>query len=111
MVRWLGFEPYKITYSSDHFDRLYELAEKLITLEKAYVCHCNGMTFIPRHLTHKTITDRRQQMRKLNCSAVARKGQVPATGVSMPSSRLRRTFRSSATCAMASTSRRKPSCA
>jgi Glutamyl- and glutaminyl-tRNA synthetases len=42
MVRWLGFEPYKITYSSDHFDTLYQLAEKLITLEKAYVCHCNG---------------------------------------------------------------------
>ncbi|EGS21244.1 glutaminyl-tRNA synthetase-like protein [Thermochaetoides thermophila DSM 1495] len=41
MVRWLGFEPYKITYSSDHFDTLYQLAEKLITLEKAYVCHCN----------------------------------------------------------------------
>ncbi|KAL2259565.1 hypothetical protein VTK26DRAFT_6717 [Humicola hyalothermophila] len=39
-VRWLGFEPYKITYSSDNFDRLYELAEKLIGLEKAYVCHC-----------------------------------------------------------------------
>ena len=43
MVRWLGFEPYKITYSSDNFDKLYELAEKLITLEKAYVCHCGGM--------------------------------------------------------------------
>lgn len=43
MVRWLGFEPYKITYSSDNFDRLYELAEKLITLDKAYVCHCGGM--------------------------------------------------------------------
>lgn len=43
MVRWLGFEPYKVTYSSDHFGRLYELAEKLITLEKAYVCHCGGM--------------------------------------------------------------------
>lgn len=43
MVRWLGFEPYKITYSSDNFDKLYELAEKLITLDKAYVCHCGGM--------------------------------------------------------------------
>ncbi|CAJ2512462.1 Uu.00g054770.m01.CDS01 [Anthostomella pinea] len=41
MVRWLGFSPYKITYSSDNFDKLYELAEKLIGLEKAYVCHCN----------------------------------------------------------------------
>jgi glutaminyl-tRNA synthetase len=43
MVRWLGFEPYKITHSSDNFDKLYELAEKLITLDKAYVCHCGGM--------------------------------------------------------------------
>lgn len=42
MVRWLGFEPYKITYSSDHFERLYELAEELIRKEKAYVCHCSG---------------------------------------------------------------------
>ncbi len=49
MVRWLGFEPYKITYSSDNFDKLYELAEKLITLEKAYVCHCGGMlAYFPR---------------------------------------------------------------
>lgn len=42
MVRWLGFEPYKITYSSDNFDKLYELAEKLVGLDKAYVCHCGG---------------------------------------------------------------------
>ncbi|KAI1340345.1 glutaminyl-tRNA synthetase-like protein [Xylariaceae sp. FL0016] len=41
MVRWLGFSPVKITYSSDNFDKLYELAEKLISIEKAYVCHCN----------------------------------------------------------------------
>ncbi|KAK4161944.1 tRNA synthetases class I, catalytic domain-containing protein [Cladorrhinum sp. PSN259] len=40
MVRWLGFEPCKITYSSDYFDKLYELAEQLIKLEKAYVCSC-----------------------------------------------------------------------
>ncbi|SCU91249.1 LAFA_0F02674g1_1 [Lachancea sp. 'fantastica'] len=39
MVSWLGFEPWKITYSSDYFDQLYELAEKLILNGKAYVCH------------------------------------------------------------------------
>lgn len=39
MVKWLGFEPFKITYSSDYFDQLYELAEKLIKADKAYVCH------------------------------------------------------------------------
>lgn len=38
-VKWLGFEPWKITYSSDHFDELYELAEKLISLGLAYVDH------------------------------------------------------------------------
>jgi glutamyl/glutaminyl-tRNA synthetase len=43
MVRWLGFEPYKITYSSDNFKILYEKAEKLIELGKAYVCHCDGI--------------------------------------------------------------------
>ncbi|KAI9763130.1 MAG: Glutaminyl-tRNA synthetase [Geoglossum simile] len=40
MIQWLGFEPFDITYSSDHFDELYELAEKLIQADKAYVCHC-----------------------------------------------------------------------
>lgn len=44
MVRWLGFTPVKITYSSDNFQKLYDLAEKLIGLGKAYVCHCNGRT-------------------------------------------------------------------
>ncbi|QLG74381.1 hypothetical protein HG535_0G02640 [Zygotorulaspora mrakii] len=39
MVSWLGFEPWKITYSSDYFDKLYELAEVLIKNGKAYVCH------------------------------------------------------------------------
>ena len=42
MVRWLGKEPSKITYSSDHFDKLYELAERLIMKDCAYVCFCTG---------------------------------------------------------------------
>ncbi|KAJ6628790.1 tRNA synthetases class I, catalytic domain-containing protein [Mycena sp. CBHHK59/15] len=40
MVRWLGFEPWKITYSSDYFQQLYDLAVELIKRDKAYVCHC-----------------------------------------------------------------------
>ena len=40
MVRWLGFEPWKITYSSDYFTELYDLAVELIRRDKAYVCHC-----------------------------------------------------------------------
>jgi glutaminyl-tRNA synthetase len=42
IVRWLGFEPAKITYSSDNFDKLYELAEQLINKDGAYVCHCSS---------------------------------------------------------------------
>jgi glutaminyl-tRNA synthetase len=44
MVRWLGFEPAHITYSSDYFDQLYALAEQLILLDKAYVCFCTGLS-------------------------------------------------------------------
>lgn len=43
VVRWLGFEPYKITYSSDNFGKLYDLAEKLIGQGKAYVCACGDV--------------------------------------------------------------------
>jgi glutaminyl-tRNA synthetase len=45
MVRWLGYEPWKITYSSDYFDQLYELAKQLIKVDKAYVCHCTRKCF------------------------------------------------------------------
>ncbi|KAI9591226.1 tRNA synthetases class I, catalytic domain-containing protein [Syncephalis fuscata] len=41
-VEWLGFAPYKITYSSDYFDRLYNLAIDLIKRGKAYICHCTA---------------------------------------------------------------------
>ncbi|KAI0050254.1 glutamine-tRNA ligase [Auriscalpium vulgare] len=42
MVRWLGYEPWKITYSSDYFDELYALAVELIRRDGAYICHCTG---------------------------------------------------------------------
>ncbi|KAL3477122.1 tRNA synthetases class I, catalytic domain-containing protein [Aspergillus californicus] len=41
VIQWLGFKPASITHSSDHFQKLYEHAEKLIQLKKAYVCHCS----------------------------------------------------------------------
>ncbi|KAJ1734604.1 Glutaminyl-tRNA synthetase [Coemansia biformis] len=41
-VRWLGFEPDKILYSSDYFQQLYELAVELTERGLAYVCHCTG---------------------------------------------------------------------
>lgn len=44
MIQWLGFEPVKVTYSSDYFDRLYELAEDLIKKDGAYVCHCSSVS-------------------------------------------------------------------
>ncbi|MCJ1410560.1 hypothetical protein MMC19_004646 [Ptychographa xylographoides] len=40
MIEWLGFTPFKITYSSDNFDKLFNLAEELIRRDGAYVCHC-----------------------------------------------------------------------
>jgi glutaminyl-tRNA synthetase len=38
-VHWLGHKPYQITYSSDYFPLLYDLAIELIKRGKAYVCH------------------------------------------------------------------------
>jgi glutaminyl-tRNA synthetase len=37
-VRWLGFEPSAVLFSADYFPRMYELAERLVTEGKAYVC-------------------------------------------------------------------------
>ncbi len=42
IIEWLGFKPFKVTYSSDNFEKLYELAEDLIKRDGAYVCHCTG---------------------------------------------------------------------
>ena len=49
IVRWLGFKPLKVTYSSDNFDKLYELAEDLIKRDGAYVCHCTGIAITEKH--------------------------------------------------------------
>jgi hypothetical protein len=35
----MGWKPWKITYSSDYFDQLYELAVQMIKTGHAYVCH------------------------------------------------------------------------
>eukprot|EP00178_Gracilaria_changii_P003504 TRINITY_DN151_c0_g2_i12.p1 TRINITY_DN151_c0_g2~~TRINITY_DN151_c0_g2_i12.p1 ORF type:complete len:784 (+),score=125.94 TRINITY_DN151_c0_g2_i12:2967-5318(+) len=42
MVKWMGHEPVRITYSSDYFEELYNLAVELIKRGKAYVCHQTG---------------------------------------------------------------------
>ncbi|KAL6929554.1 hypothetical protein ACO0SA_000957 [Hanseniaspora valbyensis] len=44
MIHWLGYEPWKITYSSDYFDQLYAFAIKLIELDRGYVCKCSNET-------------------------------------------------------------------
>jgi len=41
-MKWLGHTPWKITYSSDYFEQLYELAIKLIKKGCAFVCHQTG---------------------------------------------------------------------
>lgn len=38
-VAWMGWKPVRVTYTSDYFDKLYELAVELIKRDKAYVCH------------------------------------------------------------------------
>lgn len=38
-VDWLGFKPAKVTYSSDCFEQLYDLAVRMIERGFAYVCH------------------------------------------------------------------------
>ena len=37
-VRWLGFEWNELHYASDYFEKLYDIAIKLIKKGKAYVC-------------------------------------------------------------------------
>jgi glutaminyl-tRNA synthetase len=37
-VRWLGFDPSAVLFSADYFPKMYELAERLVTEGKAYVC-------------------------------------------------------------------------
>ncbi|CAN8065953.1 unnamed protein product [Agarophyton chilense] len=42
MVTWMGHTPVRITYSSEYFEELYDLAVELIKRGKAYVCHQTG---------------------------------------------------------------------
>ncbi|KAF3431890.1 hypothetical protein FNV43_RR26626 [Rhamnella rubrinervis] len=39
IVKWMGWEPFKITYTSDYFQDLYDLAVELIRRGHAYVDH------------------------------------------------------------------------
>eukprot|EP00924_Labyrinthula_sp_SR-Ha-C_P008418 maker-scaffold_11-snap-gene-12.13-mRNA-1 protein AED:0.10 eAED:0.10 QI:19/1/1/1/1/1/2/25/710 len=41
-VKWLKHKYMKMTYTSDYFSKLYEIAIELIQKDKAYVCHQTG---------------------------------------------------------------------
>ncbi|XP_019085766.1 PREDICTED: glutamine--tRNA ligase, cytoplasmic-like isoform X1 [Camelina sativa] len=42
IVKWMGWEPFKITYTSDYFQELYNFAVELIQTGHAYVDHQNA---------------------------------------------------------------------
>ena len=42
-VAWMGWKPLVRDAFLDHFDTLYEFAERLILDDKCYVCHQTGM--------------------------------------------------------------------
>lgn len=62
-IRWLGFEPYKITYSSDYFDELYALAVKLIEKDLAYICHCTGESSLAQSIVVIQLTNSVTELR------------------------------------------------
>ncbi|XP_078428116.1 glutamine-tRNA ligase, putative / glutaminyl-tRNA synthetase, putative / GlnRS [Wolffia australiana] len=39
IVEWMGWKPFKVTYTSDYFQELYDLAVELIRRDRAYVDH------------------------------------------------------------------------
>ncbi len=43
--KWLGVEPDRVVYASDRFPVYYDYARKLIEMDKAYVCFCEGGDF------------------------------------------------------------------
>ncbi len=43
-IQWLGYTPFKITYTSDYFGQLIEFAKQLILVDKAYICELDSET-------------------------------------------------------------------
>lgn len=41
-VNWMGFIPSRITYTSDYFNKLYELGVKLLSDGNGYICELSG---------------------------------------------------------------------
>lgn len=54
----MGWKPVRVTYTSDYFDKLYELAVELIKRDKAYVCHQSKADIeISREIARAKIAD------------------------------------------------------
>ena len=107
IVKWLGFEPWKITYSSDNFDKLYELAEQLIRKDGAYVCHCSSGD--NRFLFGIRLTG--SQERRSICSAEDQTIEANVTPVSTAHDPSKSLLPSFEPCATANIRLERPSCA
>jgi len=83
-INWMGHEPWKITYSSDYFEELYQLAIKLIKKGKAYVCHQTGEE-IEECRKNKTDSPYRTRSVEVNLKLFEdmRKGKYPAGGATL----------------------------
>uniref|UniRef100_A0A182VST4 Probable glutamine--tRNA ligase n=1 Tax=Anopheles minimus TaxID=112268 RepID=A0A182VST4_9DIPT len=62
IVEWLGYKPFKITYSSDYFQQLHDFAVQLIKKDMAYVCHqtaeqMKGFTTEPSKWRNRPISE------------------------------------------------------
>lgn len=64
-VEWMGFTPSKITYTSDYFDKLYELGVELLKNGNGYVCELSGDE-ISKHRKEKTDSPYRNRSIKEN---------------------------------------------
>ncbi|MGC9005274.1 MAG: glutamate--tRNA ligase [Candidatus Micrarchaeia archaeon] len=63
-LRWLGVEWGRETYTSDYMPRLYEYAEKLISIEKAYVCLCEQSEIKENRKKKRGCVHRKQSAQK-----------------------------------------------
>jgi hypothetical protein len=74
-VRWLGFEPWKITYSSDNFDKLYELAGRHTSapVTVSWACSC----LVRRHFRLQDLPLRRPCRRPSRLLVVSKDQDEP----------------------------------
>lgn len=63
-LKWLGVEWASETYTSDYMPKLYQYAEKLISLGKAYVCLCGQDEIKENRRKRKECAHRKQSTQK-----------------------------------------------